>query len=123
MTDPTSIARLAHEMNRRWCQLTGDDSQPPWENAPDWQRDSAIAGVKAILGGHITSPAGSHDSWCMRKFHEGWTRGETKDPKAKTHPCLVPFDELPPHQQVKDSIFFAVVGAYILDMAHLGAER
>lgn len=32
-----------------------------------------------------------------------------KDTKAKTHPCLRPFNELPPHQQAKDHLFRGIV--------------
>lgn len=30
---PADIARVAHEVNRDYCQALGDDSQPAWENA------------------------------------------------------------------------------------------
>lgn len=32
------------------------------------------------------------------KIADGWKYGEAKDPEAKTHPCLVPFDKLPEFQ-------------------------
>jgi hypothetical protein len=31
-----------------------------------------------------------------------------KDPEAKTHPCLVPYDDLPEYQQLKDRVFLAI---------------
>ena len=37
-----NIAKVAHETNRSFCQTLGDWSQPTWENAPDWQKESAI---------------------------------------------------------------------------------
>ncbi len=43
---PEQIARVAHEVNRAYCQALGDNSQPAWEDAPQWQRDSAMLGVK-----------------------------------------------------------------------------
>jgi hypothetical protein len=39
------------------------------------------------------------------KRSEGWEHGETKDVERKTHPCLVPYDELPPEQKRKDELF------------------
>lgn len=56
-------------------------------------------------------PEASHISWSQQKLAEGWTYGPEKDPEAKTHPCLRPFDELPPEQQAKDFIFRGVVHA------------
>jgi hypothetical protein len=44
-------------------------------------------------------------------MNEGWVYGETKDPVAKTHPCLVAYNDLPIEQQVKDHLFRAVVKA------------
>jgi hypothetical protein len=40
------LARITHEANRTYCQALGDDSQLHWDNAPEWQRESALAGVK-----------------------------------------------------------------------------
>jgi hypothetical protein len=53
--------------------------------------------------------ADNHASWLELKLAEGWTLGETKDPIAKTHPCMVPYDELPKDQQTKDALYAAVV--------------
>jgi len=46
----TATARIAHEANRVWCAENGDNSQPSWDNAPDWQRESAINGVTFHAG-------------------------------------------------------------------------
>lgn len=35
--------------------------------------------------------------------------GEVKDGEAKTHPCLVPYEQLPPAQRLKDDLFAAIV--------------
>lgn len=105
------IARITHETNRAYCRTLGDDSQLPWDDAPDWQRASAIKGVTGILDGTITKPEQSHESWLAEKAATGWVYGAVKDPILKTHPCFVPYEELPPEQQVKDALFFAVVNA------------
>lgn len=38
------IARVAHEVNKAYCEALGDMSQPVWEEAPEWQRASATSG-------------------------------------------------------------------------------
>lgn len=43
-----------------------------------------------------------HDRWMAAKRRDGWRHGPTKDSDAKTHPCLVPYDQLPPDEQEKD---------------------
>lgn len=105
-----NIARVCHEVNRAYCQALGDHSHPTWESAPDWQRDSAQLGVRLHMSGDH-GPEASHESWMQQKVDDGWVHGEVKDPIEKTHPCIVPFDQLPVDQQAKDFIFRAVVHA------------
>lgn len=107
--DNEQIARVAHEVNRAYCKALGDDSQEVWELAPQWQRDSAIVGVKFHTKNPEEGPEGTHKSWAKQKISEGWFWGPVKDPEKKQHPCLVPFGELPREQQAKDFIFLAVV--------------
>lgn len=105
------IARVTHEVNRAYCIATGDHSQPPFEQIPDWQFSSAIAGVRAVLDGTALTPEDQHESWAAQKIAEGWVYGRAKDPVMKTHHCLVPYAELPQEQRVKDYLFRAVVEA------------
>ena len=105
-----AIARVCHEVNRAYCESLGDFSQPSWEEAPVWQRESARLGVDLHLMGDF-GPEASHISWMKQKIDEGWTYGPEKRPEIKQHPCLVPFDQLPKEQQAKDFIFRAVVHA------------
>ncbi len=104
------IARVCHEVNRAYCQALGDMSQPAWEDAPQWQKDSALLGVKLHTEKNV-GPEASHESWMAQKVAEGWGYGPEKSPDAKTHHCIVPFAELPREQQAKDFIFRAVVHA------------
>lgn len=106
----TDIARVAHEVNRAYCQALGDHSQPAWEDAPQWQRDSAMLGVALHTGSNV-GPEASHESWMAQKVADGWKYGAVKDPERKEHPCIVPFADLPPAQQTKDFIFRGVVHA------------
>lgn len=108
--EPNLIAKVAHEVNRAYCAALGDTSQPAWADAPDWQRASAKLGVELHLSGDH-GPEASHASWMTQKLADGWVYGEAKDPQAKTHPCLVPFSDLPKEQQAKDFIFRGVVHA------------
>ena len=103
------IAKACHEVNRAYCLALGDTSQPAWEDAPQWQKDSAMLGVKLHANNPEAGPQASHESWMAQKLAEGWEYGPTKDPEAKRHPCIVPFDALPVEQQAKDFIFRAVV--------------
>lgn len=105
------IARVCHEVNRAYCESLGDHSQPAWEDAPEWQRTSAVNGVRLHINNPDAGPQASHESWMAEKLADGWVYGPEKRPDLKQHHCLVPFSELPREQQAKDYIFRAVVHA------------
>lgn len=80
----------------------------PWELV----KASTIAGVRTILAERGVTAAQLHGRWMDYKAAEGWVYGETKDEKAKTHPCMVPYAQLPESQRIKDVIFGAIVRSY-----------
>lgn len=103
------IAKVAHEVNRAYCQSLGDLSQAAWEDAPDWQRTSAINGVKHHIEHPDTTPEGSHEKWLEEKRATGWKYGPVKDAEKKEHPCFLPYAQLKESDKAKDFIFRAVV--------------
>lgn len=108
-----AAARAAHEANRAWCLALGDTSQVSWDDAPDWQRESARSGVRQILANPDTTPASSHENWLRDKAADGWKYGPVKNVERKEHPCFVPYARLPEAQRAKDHIFGAVVRAVL----------
>jgi len=111
--ETSEIARVCHEVNRAYCASLGDTSQPAWADAPQWQKDSATAGVEAIKANPATTPEQSHEGWLKQKQADGWKYGAVKNADTKEHPCFVPYVELPPEQRAKDYLFGAVVRALI----------
>jgi hypothetical protein len=111
-----AVAKVCHETNRAYCQTIGDNSQPEWENAPQWQRDSAIKGVDFHLlhlrAGNNPPASASHNAWLYQKRQDGWKYGPIKDVDKKEHPCFVPYKDLSVEQRLKDYLFGAVVRAY-----------
>ena len=110
------IAKVCHEANRAYCETISDFSQKPWDQAEEWQRESARNGVlfalKELQAGREPSPRAQHEAWMADKAVAGWKYGPIKDPQKKEHPCMVPYDELTGLQKIKDSIFLAIVGAF-----------
>ena len=105
-------AKLCHDVNKAYCEALGDTSQPTWENAPQWQKDSAMVGVKLHTENPQAGPDDSHNSWLKQKQDEGWKYGPIKDQEKKEHPCFVPYDELPVDQKAKDYIFRSIVHSF-----------
>lgn len=106
---PIQIAIVCHEANRAYCQSIGDHSQKSWEDAEQWQRDSAEKGVAFALANPDAPASAQHDAWLKDKLDDGWKYGPVKNAETKEHPCCVAYDELPDEQKAKDYLFQAIV--------------
>jgi RyR domain len=110
-TDTMIIAKVCHEVNRGYCEAIGDKSQPPWDEAPEWQKKSAVTGVQFKLDNPDATAEDQHQSWLDGKAADGWIYGAVKDPAKKEHPAFLPYANLPQEQKIKDHLFAAVVEA------------
>jgi hypothetical protein len=77
--------------------------------SPQWQKDSAIDGVRNLIENPSVTAEDSHKNWMDHKLQNGWIYGEKKSEKFKTHPCIVRYELLPLEQQIKDHIFRSLV--------------
>jgi len=99
-----------------------------WDELPADYRDADRAQARDILaklasiGAHVEAARGSqvapgfaftaaeidmlarreHARWRDHKLSRGWTLGP-RDEARRTHPCLVPYDDLPEAERQKDS--------------------
>jgi hypothetical protein len=112
-----TAAIAAHEANKAYCEACDDFSIPPWKEAPDSQKKSILMGVESIASNPSITPSQQHEGWLKLKNEEGWVYGETKDVVRKIHPCMLPYDQLPYQQRIKDTIFGTIVRAVL---AHYG---
>ena len=104
------LAMICHEAN--WAmQVIQDDLKPSehWFGLDEETRESVISGVRRARTG--VTPQTLHELWCRFKMEHDWVYGLKKDERAKTHPCLVPYDELPESQKEKNILFLAIVRA------------
>ena len=102
------IAKIGHEANKCLCEGLGDYTQKSWEEAEEWQKESAINSINYIIDNPNASDSFLHDVWMKDKYDNGWVYGSIKDANKKTHPCLVPFDKLSLGDQVKDTLFMTI---------------
>lgn len=109
-----TIAKACHQANKAWCEANNDFSQKDWEEAEEWQRESAVKGVMFRLENPDAGHDAQHNAWMAEKLEQGWIYGPEKNAETKTHPCLVKFEELPLFQQQKDALFCAIVDALTL---------
>lgn len=43
-----------------------------------------------------------HEVWAETRLKQGWKYGEQRNDELKTHPCLVPYEELPEEEKEYD---------------------
>lgn len=43
-----------------------------------------------------------HDVWAEARIKQGWTYGSQRNNEKKTHPCLIPYAELPEEEKEYD---------------------
>ena len=43
-----------------------------------------------------------HEVWSETRISQGWQYGEQRNDEQKTHPCLVPYEELPESEKEYD---------------------
>ena len=110
------VARACHEVNRSYCAISGDAHIKVWEEAPEWQKTSAVKGIFGVLKGN--NPEQSHESWLAEKKLTGWKYGPVKNEETKEHPCFVPYSELPEAQKVKDKLYVQTARALLEAYGH-----
>lgn len=109
------VARVMLEANRALCSAHGDASHLSWNDTDAEAREHFVRGIEAVLRNPEMTAKEGHDFWVADHVARGWTWGEAKDRAAKTHPCMVPFEELSPLEQAKDRLFIAIVRALLLE--------
>lgn len=43
-----------------------------------------------------------HEVWAETRLKQGWKYGEQRNDELKTHPCLVPYEDLPEEEKEYD---------------------
>ena len=103
-----AIARVIHAAIRTWSTAHGQPDMPDWDVAPQWMKDSTFASIQFVLE-HPDADAGAqHVQWMNQRRAQGWTYGPVRDEARKTHPMLVPFDQLPIMEQKIDELVSAI---------------
>ncbi len=106
------IASIAHMANRELCYTTSTEDHETWALCSQEHKDRMISGVQWNIANPDAHPSTQHDQWMEAMFADGWHYGPNgRDEAAKTHHCLVPYEQLPPNQQAKDALFKGIVKA------------
>lgn len=102
------ITRIAYEANMRLGILTGS-VMPAWDDVPAEERLLFAEGVKLHIARPKRTDKEIHDDWLKTMYQAGWTHGSAKDSLLKTHPSIVPFEELSLLEKIKDRLHANIV--------------
>ena len=96
------------------CRLEAIASKRPIVPEPMHERDTSfieqfLKTIERVCSvGYKTTPEAEHESWMRAYKAMGWRYGSVRDTAIRTHPDLVPFDELSEAEREKDAVFLAV---------------
>lgn len=105
------VARVMHEAVRAFQSANNQSPSPHWNKAPKWMKKASIEAVEFRISNPNASAADQHDQWSEEKKHAGWKFGSSKDAEEKTHPLLIPYEELPFIERQKDALVASIITA------------
>lgn len=80
-----------------------------WQEREEAFRAQMLPVIEMMCGpNRKTSPEELHDDWVKAYEKMGWEYGPIRDPVAKTHPDMVPYDQLELRERDKDAVFVAL---------------
>lgn len=81
----------------------------PWTNREQAFKDQFYPVIEMMCGpDRKQSPEELHDDWVESYENMGWTYGEIRDTVSKTHPDILPFNQLEQREQDKDGVFISL---------------
>jgi hypothetical protein len=100
------IAKIIHAAMTMETTISGKMS-PPWHIVAA----SLTEDVCMVRERKGMTPTDFHDNWKAKMVEEGFIYGSDFDLEAQTCPFLVPFDELPQVEQMRNTLFVSLVRA------------
>jgi RyR domain len=81
----------------------------PWELREEAFRAQFLNVIEKQCGPDRSGdPKRLHDDWVDAYMKMGWVFGKERDPVAKTHPDMVPYEDLGHLERDKDAVFVAL---------------
>lgn len=108
------VALVCHEANKGIQQVqrfNGDEDAVTAALLVDLHPDllaAAVESSRATRAGEIANARGRHEHWARFLAERGWRQGP-RHREAKTHPMLVPWEDLPRAERDKNRVLLGIV--------------
>ena len=105
----TQMGRVWVSIVRDYCAFAGHDIPGHFDARPEEFQIGLLSAIDKHMDNYpnAQTPEESHNLWLAKHAQMGWVYGSCRNEEAKTHPCMVPYDELPNDQKLKDVLFIA----------------
>ena len=103
------LAESCYEATKVISEQILSEEKKEWKLVDSDDKAKLLNAVNRAIEKRITDPSVSHGEWITDMIKDGWQYGEKYDEVKKTHPCMIPYDQLPVGQQTKDYIFLAIL--------------
>ena len=81
----------------------------PWGDREQPFKDQFLEVIEKQCGpDRSADPEALHEEWVIAYEEMGWTYGDVRDPEKKTHPDMVPYNQLGQLERDKDAVFVAL---------------
>ena len=100
-------ARFVYEAARLEAEVSSRLIVPePWHQREEPFKAQFVETIARIcVDGYETTPEAEHASWMRAYEAMGWVWGPVRDRATKTHPGLVPYNDLSLAEREKDAVF------------------
>ena len=106
------IAKVIHSANRAYVDAIGGRAvNLTWEEIREEERQGLTKAISNMIIDPQT-PSVSHEQWCLAREKDGWSKDLKYDYNRKTHPNMVPYDQLPFEEQFKDHLFMGIASIF-----------
>lgn len=107
-----NVCKLCHDKNNALMIANGETPRGDWESLDQADKDLTYKSVKRIIDDPTITAKEIHDEWVTNKELDGWVYGPVKDVDNKTHPLMIPFDDMSDIDKEKDQSFINIVNTY-----------
>ena len=117
------VAKVIHSANRAYVDAIGGRAfNPTWEEYGESKRQDLINAIINTVKDPQT-PQASHENWCVAMEKAGWSKDIKLDYNRKTHPNMVPYDQLPFEEQFKDQLYMGIASIFCAGLGILEMDE